>query len=121
MSTHETKAKTFTHEGKTYRLIGRQVREWERGYSEPDIVRYNVLQVRNAFRMWRDVETEVIPEYVLIDIACLGAYIGDWKSALHQKCYEMGMQRNDRAVAEKSEDDPGAEQAEEANVAQERG
>ncbi len=84
--------KTWTHNGKTYRIVGRVYEEEEYGYEGKYKNHYNVLQVKlnnpllillNLGR-WRDVEREYVPTHVLISIGCLGS--SDWQSALINKC-----------------------------------
>ncbi len=86
--------KTWNHNGKTYRMIGRNEKEREYGYVGYTEQRYNVLQVKitNLFEvlskrtMWKDVEKEHIPSHVVISLGALG--YSDWKSQLHKKCKE---------------------------------
>lgn len=93
------KRKTFEHKGRTYRIAGITRREYEYGYSEPSLERYNVLQVRltnpvsillNLSR-WKTIELEHVPPHAWISQATLGD-TGGWNSALIERCRaHMGM------------------------------
>lgn len=88
------KFKTWNHNGKTYRMVGRNEKETEYGYVGYTVERYNVLQVKitdpfEIFRkksMWKDVEKEHVPAHVAISMGALG--YSDWSSPLHKKCKE---------------------------------
>lgn len=85
----------WTHNGSTYRLVGRVRRERERGYVDSSEEHYNVLQVRltspisifSNMSRWRDVEEEYVPSFAWIAKATLG--FTDWKSELFEKCRQQ--------------------------------
>lgn len=79
--------KGFQYKGRMHRIVVRTVKEWTRGYTEPDENRYNVLQVRATGLQriihpwgWKDVETELIPVGIWFQKACLGST--DWLSPM---------------------------------------
>lgn len=71
--------------GTHYRVIGRYEKEWEEGYIEPEVVRYNILQrkvslLRGLISFWKEVERERVPSFAWIARLTLG--YTDWKSPL---------------------------------------
>ena len=89
---NNSKQTVWEHEEQTYRIIGRSRMVRERGYSEPSLVRYNVLQRRLTGVLsiilngnsWVDVEEEEVPAFAWIAAATLGS--ADWSSPLFQRC-----------------------------------
>ena len=86
MSDQQDRIKTWTHEGDTYRFIGRFDKEREYGYVGLFQNRYNVLQKKTFFG-WRDIEKESVPNHIYYEQATMGST--DWKSKLLQKCKDQ--------------------------------
>jgi len=89
-------------QGRTYRLIGREIPVWEKGYAEPRHDTYNVLQVkarglRGLLGTWHDIEKEFVPNHVALAPPVIR---GTWPEAfLHEKCkreYGMGAEESDQ-------------------------
>ncbi|CAB4180110.1 hypothetical protein UFOVP1040_30 [uncultured Caudovirales phage] len=84
--------KRFTFKGRDYRLYARTVWQYEYGYAEPAQEMWNILEVRCFRFFWHEIEREHVPSHAWIGAATVGD-TGGWVSALHDRCYLMGMQR----------------------------